>query len=129
MKTYAEYLEGNRRALAEAESQVGQDPMHSHGAILALAMHRIGRVAYAMSTWGAIRTHGMEAEHAGQCDNLRGEVLDFAAHATVLLERIAARVEADAPPGNDDASELCYVTARAHQCTQNTDCPSCNAPG
>ena len=127
MMTYAQYLEGNRQALDKAESETGQDPAASHGHIMLLAMHRIGRVSHALATWAAIRHHGKEVEHAEQVDGLRRQVLDFAAHATVLLERIARRVEADAPPQTDDAAELCEVTAYAHRCTEAPGCPSCDA--
>ena len=45
----------------------------------------------------------------------------------MLLEGIAARVEADVPPARDDSDDLCMVVASAHRCTDTKDCPACEA--
>ena len=128
MKSFAEYLEGNRRAMDMAERETGQDPTTGHGPILLLVMHRIGRVSYALSNWGSITAHDHEGAHAETVNQFRAQALDFTAHAIALLERIGARVEAGASPGHDDATELCHVTSRAHRCTLGKGpCPSCEA--
>ncbi len=127
MMTYAQYLEGNRQAMAEALKDTGRGDTGDHGPILLLCMHRVGRVAHALSLWSAIRCHGKDGQHAHMVADLRKQVLDFAAHATVLLEAIAARVEADDHPGRDDTDDLCMVVASAYKCTNAGDCPACEA--
>lgn len=127
MMTFAEYLDSNRESMAVALRETGRDGpgQADYGRMLALAMHRVGKVSYALLVWGGKKG----VPNAPSREALRAEVLNCAAHATVLLEQVAQRVEELVVPqdGGEDKEGLCYVTARAHECTGGHDCPSCNA--